>query len=282
MGQPQPHTVPALTADNAVTEEQLAHAVQKAEPAIRAILGPSLRDDCADVMQEAYISASSRLTHFDGTSLQAWVNTIARRRAYDHVNGSSRRKKHQDHFEVASMARAQNAVSLIEPDFSEAVEDRIDAEVKLTGVVDQVEAFIQNQATSYRALELITTFGDDVETAARAMVISEDALRACRREFVRCAIVVAKATQFRDQGLKATMGVLTECMPAEGDSGEWVVGFVTDVLASGGFANVDIERLMRRTELSYNTVRQYVKEAKWLMQIAATVLSGGTANKSGT
>lgn len=277
MSQHQPDSVKTLTVDNPVTKDQLAQAVQKAGAAIRSIIGPELRDDYADVMQETYISAASALSNFDGASLQAWVNTIARRRAYDHVNGSTRRKKHQDHFEVAAVARAKNAVSLVEQNFAEGVEDRIDAEVKLTGVIDQVEAFMQNQATSHRALELITTFGDDVETAARAMVISEDSLRACRREFVRCAIVVARATHLRDQGLKATMGVLTECMPTSGDSGEWVATFVQDVLASGGFGNVDTERLMKRTNLSYNTVRQYLKEAKWLMQIAATVLSENKA-----
>ncbi|WP_431711442.1 RNA polymerase sigma factor [Glutamicibacter uratoxydans] len=273
MSQPQPRTDPAPAKRNEVSEEQLAQAVQKSEPAIRSILGPALREDWADVLQETYISAAHALPRFDGASLQAWVNTIARRRAYDHISSASRRKKHQDHFEVASVGRTQSAVSLIAEDFSEHIDDRLDAAAQLAGVIDQVEAFIQNQATSHRALELITTFGDDVETAARAMVISEDALRACRREFVRCAIVVAKATGCRDQGLKPTMGVLIECMPAGGESGEWVAEFVQQVLASGGFGNVDLQRLMIRTGLSYNTVRQYLKEAKWLMQIAATVLS---------
>lgn len=164
-------------------------------------------------------------------------------------------------------------MSLVDWDFTEAIDHQDEVHSIVDSLISKVESFVQNQTTCARALELITTFDDEVEEAARAMTISENTLRACRREFVRCAVVVSRAIEARGRGERPTIRALHGCMPDEGDSGEWVSLFVGDVLRCGGFGQVDMEKLMQVTGKSYNTVRQYLAESHWLMRVAMTVMS---------
>ncbi|MGP5030710.1 RNA polymerase sigma factor [Glutamicibacter arilaitensis] len=261
-------------------EDTLARAVLQAKSAASSVLGPRFRDSLDDVLQETWISAKNSLKHFDGSALQAWVNTIAKRRAMDVIEKAGRLRKHQDKFELESTSRYKSSLSLVADDFADLVSDQQAAAEELGDLLEHVEAFIQNQATCSRALALITTYGDRVDVAAQAMTISKDALRSCRREFVRCAVVVSRALDARSRGLKPTMDVLIDCLPGAGDSGEWLAAFVTDVVACGGFANADLGQLMERTGKSYNTVRQYREEALWLVRIAMTVLTQDNEQES--
>lgn len=255
-------------------QETLARAVLQSKSAVSSVLGSTFRDGLDDVLQETWISAKKSLKNFDGAALQAWVNTIARRRAKDYIAKAGRLREHQDKFELESTSRYKSSLSLVAGDFSDLVCDQQAAAERIGSLLTHVESFIQNQATCARALALITTYGDQVDVAARAMTVSEDTLRSCRREFVRCAVVVSRAMEAKELGLKPEMAVLNDCLPRSGESGEWVAQFVSDVLACGGFANVDMAQLMGRTGKSYNTVRQYMQEALWLVRIAMTVLTG--------
>ena len=254
-------------------EETLARAVMQAKSAVSSVLGSNFRDMLDDVLQETWIATKKSLGGFNGESLQAWVNTIARRRALDAVQKAGRQRTHQDKFELESTSRYKSSLTLVAEDFAEMIVEQHAAAAEVGNLLEYVESFIQNQATCARALALITTYGDRVDMAAQAMTMSRDALRSCRREFVRCAVVVSKAMDARAQGLKPSMDVLIDCLPGEGDSGEWVASFVADVVACGGFSNPDIGQLMERTGKSHNTVRQYVKDAQWLLRIAVTVLT---------
>ncbi|MGO2069212.1 sigma factor [Glutamicibacter arilaitensis] len=266
-------TSSTLKATQLPDQETLARAVFQAKNAVSSVLGPTFRDGLDDVLQETWISAKKSLPNFDGAALQAWVNTIARRRAKDYIAKVGRLREHQDKFEHESTSRYKSSLSLVAEDFSEMVSDQQAAAGRIGTLLTYVESFIQNQATCSRALALITTYGDQVDVAARAMTVSEDTLRSCRREFVRCAVVVSRALEAKEQGLKPNMDVLIDCLPGSGESGEWVAEFVADVLACGGFAKVDMPQLMGRTGKSYNTVRQYLHDALWLLRIAVTVLT---------
>lgn len=256
--------------DQALMEVVFSRSIRAA---VTGVLGSRFRNDIDDVLQETFISAQKSLPNFDGQSLNAWIATIARRRAKDLVLKENRRMKQQGRFELEATSRVQSAVNLFEEDFSATIDSQQEATTLMGELIGYVESFVQNQAACSRALELITTYADDVSAAARAMTISEDALRACRRDFVRCAVVISRALDHRKQGSKPTLQTLVSCMPGEGESGEWVAPFVIDVLASGGFNNTDLQALMERTGMVHNTVRQYLKEAQWLMRVAFTVLT---------
>lgn len=269
---------------NVVTDEQLAVVVyaDNLRSLVASRLGQHPEDhDVDDVLQETFLSARKGLKNFDGRSLPAWITDIAKKRVIDHFRAVERQRNAQQHLELDSTSRVQNSVSMVAEDFTERIDDQFAAVAQLGDLIEHVELFLKNPVKCARALELITTFADHESEASRAMGVSQDALRSDRREFVRCAMVIVRARTLRDtlDGNMPTTRELAACMPGAGndrEAGEWVATFVDAVLACGGFQKPDLAHIGTKTGLSYNTVRQYMKEAQRLMQIAYTVVSDGS------
>lgn len=261
----------------ALDGEELAEAVARVRPVIVSQLGDmGSTADVDDVAQATWESAWSARHRFDPAqgSLHAWVVTIARRRAIDRVRAFQRDTMLQEQAEQLAEERVQSAVTLTAADHSEATVNAIEAQQRVGRVLGVVEQVMQNREATSRALALVLVFGDDVALAARGLGVSAEVLRQSRRELIRCCQVVTRAQEAADAGDPVTMRTLIGCLPADGESGDWVRQMALACAQAGGrFEAVTVAHVMEVTGFSRNTARQYLAETRHLLQVAVTVLS---------
>ncbi|MEO9246794.1 sigma factor [Citricoccus nitrophenolicus] len=257
--------------------EELAAAVARVRPVIVSQLGDmGTSADVEDVAQATWESAWSARHRFDPVqgSLHAWVVTIARRRAIDRVRSRQRDIVLQGQAEQLAEGRVQSAITLTAPDHSEATVNALAAQQRVGKVLGVVEQVMQNREATSRALALVLVFGDDVELAARGLGVSAEVLRQSRREMIRCCQVVTRAQQAAATGAPVTMRTLIECLPADGESGDWARQMALACAQAGGrFEAVTVGHVMDVTGFSRNTARQYLAETRHLLQVAMTVLT---------
>ena len=256
--------------------QALAEAVERTRGGVQTRLrGVGAVDDTDDVLQATWESAWKARESFDPErgSLQAWVSTIAARRAVDHVRQVSRARTGQEAVEAAAMAREQSAVTMLAPDHAEALAEALDAQAEVAQVMRVVEKVMESSEMVARALAVVLVFDDDVPAAAKAMGLSQDVLRQARREVIRCARVVRQAQAVGRTDQPVTMRTLIECLPGDGDAGDWTRQVAMScVMAGGRLEDVTVEHVMRATGFSHSTARQYLAEARHLLRVAATVI----------
>lgn len=265
---------------------ELAEMVRQIRPVVWSTLGsmatPGVVDD---VLQQTWESAWRVRDRFDpkrGT-LHAWVVTIARRRAIDHVRSLQRQQALQDRAEHLAISRVASSASLVAEDHSEATVDALHARQRVTKVLAVVEDVIASREATARALALILVFGGDVEVASRALGVSIDALREARRELVRCCQVVVKAQAVATSEVMVTKRVLIECLPDEGENGQWIRQTAMACVHAGGrLEDVTVGHVMQATGFSHSTARQYLAHTRHLLHVAATVIARGQASPTST
>ena len=260
-----------------VDGEVLAGVVQSIHPVIWSTLGARANPETvADVAQATWESAWRVRDRFDqdkGT-LHAWVVTIARRRAVDHLRSVERDRVLQNQAEQIATSRMASSASLVVEDHAGVTVDALEARQTLARVLSVVEEVISSREATARAMALVLVFGDDLQVASRALGVSKDALRESRRELMRCCQIVMKAQQAADQGRPATMRTLIECLPEEGETGNWIRQTAMVCAQAGGrMDEVTVGDVMKATGFSQSTARQYLAQVKHLLRVAATVLT---------
>lgn len=262
----------------AVSKDELLEQWKKSFAVARNVLAKAgMADDTHDVMQEVWISLEKSVGKFDPNlgELGGWVGRIAHHRAADHINASVRAGRLQGRVEM----NVENDFSVVVPDSAEDFADRENTHQVLRSVLDITQEAMDNKVAFERTMTLMVQFDEEVKRAASAMGVSEEALRASRRETMRTACVVGKALKLREQGAKATLRILLECLagPAGNDTGagSWMRHMAHAAARSGGFGQVTPVVLMEVTGWEYNTCRQYLNQTRDLLVIARTVLEYG-------
>lgn len=256
--------------------EELAAMVARVRPVIVSQLGDmGSSADVEDVSQATWESAWKARHRFDPTqgSLQAWVVTIARRRAIDRVRAGQRDTVLQGRAEGLAEGRVQSAVTLTAPDHAERTVEALESQQRVRKVLGVAEQLMQNREATSRALALVLVFGEDVALAARGLGVTVEVLRQSRRELVRCCQVVSRAQDTAAAGGPVTMRTLIGCLPADGESGDWARQMALACARAGGqMEAVTVGHVMEVTGFSHNTARQYLAETRHLLQVAMTVL----------
>ncbi|MGQ7788345.1 sigma-70 family RNA polymerase sigma factor [Nesterenkonia sp. K-15-9-6] len=262
-----------------VTDEELDQAVRSAAPVVWETLGKPTLEDVEDVLQETWESVWAEAERFDPErgSLATWVRTIAHRRAVDFVRVKVRQQAGQERLERAAMAREQSAVTIwADDDGYDAVLAAEEAVSQAGPLLRAAQRVIPNRETFQRAVEIIIGCDNDVGLASERLGISEDALRAARREFVMTCQVIAAAKAARLESKPVTVGVLLECV-AESDpteAGSWRREVAEAVAASGRpLGEITGDEVAELTEFSANTARQYWAKVKFWLQVAYTVMT---------
>lgn len=205
---------------------------------VRRILGGvGLAQDTDDVISETAISALKAAKTFNPAlgSVQGWVSTIARRRAYDHLRAAGSRGRLQGKLETAAHGRDAD-LSINDEDFTEDLVDQLVSDEYSRKVLTLTAALVSNPDSFQRVAKLWLTYQGDVGRAAAALGISEDALRDSRREVTRCAHVVKKALAVREAGQTPTVRTLFDCLPVKGsEDGAWATVLAKAVVRAGGF-----------------------------------------------
>ncbi|GAB3249140.1 sigma factor [Arthrobacter pigmenti] len=266
--------------DRVDVERRISEAVMDPRTAavVRRVLGGvGLGQDTDDVISETAISAIKAATSFDPSlgSVQAWVSTIARRRALDHLRAAGSRGRLQGRLEDAAHG-PDAALSITDEDFSGELIDQLAAAGHARAVLSLTASMVANPESFPRVAKLWMTYQGDVARASAALGISEDAMRDSRREVTRCAHVVDKALTARDSNTTATVRVLFDCLPTQGaEDGSWATVLAKAVVRAGGFHHTTAADMAAVSGYALNTCRQYLAESKWLLQVARTVISGG-------
>src|SRR5690348_4699899 len=109
-------------------ENDIATAVLdgRTRSAVAAILGSvGMVQDVDDVISDAAEAAVKSADTFDPDKghVLAWVITIAKRRAFDHLKGAGSRGRLQGQLEVVA-TRPDTALAITEKDFSQDIVDR--------------------------------------------------------------------------------------------------------------------------------------------------------------
>lgn len=269
------------TSKNLVTTEELLVQWQKSQPVVRNVLVKGgMLADLHDVMQEVWISLEKSIGKFDPElgELGGWVGRIAHHRAVDHINASVRSSRLQERVEL----NVEQGFAVIVADTAELVAERDYTRQLLKSVLDTTQEAMDNQTAFDRTMALLVSFDDEVRRAASAMGLSEEALRASKRETLRTAKVIGKALALRAEGAAITLRTLLACLPDESDendgshgSGSWVRHMTLAAARSGGFGQVTPTVLVEVTGWEHNTCRQYLNQTKDLLSIARTVLEYG-------
>lgn len=233
-----------------------------------------LAQDTEDVVADAAEAAVKSAASFDPAlgPVEAWVLTIAKRRAYDHRKRASAGARLQDRVEAAADL-PDTPLSVRTADFSDDTVDRLDGAAQSREVLQLTAAMVANPITFRRVAALWMTYQGETGKAAAALGITTAALRDSCREVRRCAHVVRKALAARNSGVPLTVGTLLDCLPAGSEEdGVWARALSVATVRAGGFGKVKATDLMAVTGYSLNTCRQYMVEALWLLQVARTVM----------
>jgi DNA-directed RNA polymerase specialized sigma24 family protein len=258
-------------------EYLIAEAVMSSRTrgAVRNILASvGLSQDTDDVVSDAAEAAVKSAGSFDPDfgPVEAWVLTIAKRRAYDHVKRAGSRSRLRGRIEGEAEG-SDGAFSVVAADFSDELVDRLMGARQAREVLGLTAKLVSNHLSFRRVAALWMKFNGDVARAAAAMGITVDAMRDSRREVTRCAQVVKKALAARSAGAPVTVGSLLNCLPTEGsEDGAWATALSMAVVRAGGFGKVTATDLVEVTGYSLNTCRQYMAEALHLLQVARAVL----------
>lgn len=261
----------------ALIDELIAEAVMSARTrgAVWRILSSAgAGQDTEDVVADAAEAAVKSAALYDPTlgPVEAWVVTIAKRRAYDHLKRIGAAGRLNVRLEVAADG-PDSALGVRVADFSDDVLERVDGAAQAREVLRLTGILVANPVAYRRVASLWMTYQGDTGRAAAAMGITPAALRDSCREVRRCAHVVRHAMAARGSGTPVTVGALLGCLPSEvGEDGVWARALSVATVRAGGFGKVTPSDLVAVTGYSLNTCRQYMGEALWLLQVARTVM----------
>lgn len=238
-----------------------------------------------DVVQEVYLAAATKFeTQFDSTvgALGAWVNGIAKNQVENVGRLHARRLKHET---SSTIDTEEGEVTF---DIEDPNQDAVDAEFiadweehEIAIVINELRACVPNKFAVDRVLALWKTYGNNIAVAAEAMRLTADQLYDSRREVKRIAGVIVKARARRlkcmDEDREPSFGDLFDCLPQEGDEGDWTRAFALATLVAGqqDLLPVRAEDMVGATGRSYNTCRQYLKDVSHMIKVANTILKRG-------
>jgi RNA polymerase sigma factor (sigma-70 family) len=262
-----------------VTDHELMEVVRASAGVIRSMLAPTgLVSDVEDVLQETWISVSKARHTYDPSQgeIRSWVNTIARRRATDHLRKLTRHQAVQNAVEFTAQRPSLGPFNVVEASFADAVDGRLDGMGRIGRVLRMTREAMGGSAAFDRTMRLILFEDEDVAATARKLGVSEAAVRDSRRETIRVAHVVDRSLQKRQSTQRPTMRDLLECLPQETDGqGSWAQTMGRAIARAGSFQAVNVATIQQITGWSYNTARQYMTETSWLMSLARTVIVAG-------
>lgn len=267
------------TTNAAVPTQTLVEHWQKARPIVHNVLAKAGKtDEVDDVMQDLWVSLEHSIANYDPElgALGAWIGRIAHHRAVDHLTTSLRAHRLQDRIEhhvdhQFAVTAADAAHEVVEREYQRQV---------LSEVLSMTRETMDNLTAFERTMTLILKYDEKVKAAASSMGISDEALRASRRDTLRTAAVVRKALEAHRAGQEPTLRVLLGCLPDEQDeavtgSGLWMKHMAHAAARSGGFANVTPTVLTEVTGWEYNTCRQYLNQTRDLLSVARTIVVYG-------
>lgn len=260
-----------------VDDKLIAEAVMsdRTRGAVWRILSSAGRgQDVDDVISDAAEAAVKSAALYDPAlgPVEAWVVTIAKRRAFDHLKRAGAAGRLHVRLEAAAEG-PDAAFGVRVADFSDEVLDRFDGAASAREVLRLTGNLVANPVSYRRVASLWMSYHGDTGKAAAAMGISASALRDSCREVRRCAHVVRKALAAQRGGAPVTVGTLLDCLPAvDGEDGVWARALSVATVRAGGFGKVTATDLVAVTGYSLNTCRQYMVEALWLLQVARTVM----------
>lgn len=265
-----------------VSGDEIAVAI--ADPsviaAVRAVLGPAGRgDDVEDVLSSAAERALREMGKFDperGT-VRVWVKVIAHSRAKDHLARLSRERRLQTAVEQDAQSASTSVYSPSYADPTEEAVDRLTGQQHARMVAHLVPRFCSNPLSWSRVQALLQECDGDVRRAAWLLGIGEDAVKDSRREVSRIAIVIDRALRSQRTGAPVSMDVLLGCLPTATEDDRHWSRIITQAVCEvpGGFDQVTVAYLVRRTSFSENTARQYLAETRRLLRVAYTVMQSG-------
>lgn len=269
-----------------VNDHELMEAVKASAGVIRSVLAPrGIGADVEDVVQETWISVSKARHTYDPSQgeIRSWVNTIARRRATDHLRKLSRQHAVQEAVEFTVRGTSPGPYDVVEASFADSVDGRLDLMGRFGRVLRMTRQAMGDSAAFDRTMLLLLFEDGDVPTTARKLGVSEAAIRDSRRETIRVAQVVDRALSKREDIEHPTLRDLLECLPQETDGqGSWAQTMGRAIAQTGSFSKVNIATIQKITGWSYNTARQYMAETSWLMSLARTVIVAGEVSVGAT
>lgn len=250
--------------------------MDEVRPVIRAVMaGAGMATEADDVAQETVLSAVTGIERWSPASgpLVAWVTTIGKRRAIDHIRKT---KRGASMIGVAGQGYDENDMQVVDPAVAgheEEITERADVWDQVRSVLTEVRAVLRNDRTMHRALTLLVECDGQVGMAARRLGVAEPVVREARRETVQLAVVVQRARKLHDEGAPVTLGALVSCLPEE--VGAWTRVIALEAAHAGGFGKVAPEQIASATGWSYSTARQRLARTSRVLSIARTIAEQG-------
>lgn len=265
--------------------DEIAEAAEQMRPMIyRRLLDRNLTGHTDDVVQDTYLAAANKFsTQFDPTrgTIERWVNGIAKNQIENVGRRHAWRVKHE----------SSSTINTDAGEFTFDIEDRRqdmdereneeDAALEAEKLLFELRECVFNEWAVERTVRLIMDFDSNVAAAAEGLGLTADQLRDSKRDVQRTALVIRAAMARRevclDEDRRPLGADVFDCLPAEGEEGSWTRAFgIAWMLADQqGVLPVRAEDMVAATGLSFNTCRQYVKDAHRLLAVANTVLKRG-------
>ena len=266
-----------LIPDTEATWTAVIGVMREVTPVIRGTLARAgMAGDVDDVAQETVLSAVTGIQKWDaaGGPLVAWVTTIGKRRAIDHI-----RRQTTHGASVVTVAghggdEETPSVDVVAESHEDGVIERADAWEQIRSVLGEVRLVLRNDRTVHRALTLLIECDGNVQLAARTLGVAEPVMREARRETIRMAIVVRNAIALHETGGPVTLRHLLDCLPAE--IGAWTRVIAVEAAKAGGFDAVKPEVMAVATGWSASTARQRLNDTAWLLSIARSFAEEGS------
>jgi DNA-directed RNA polymerase specialized sigma24 family protein len=265
--------------------DQIGDLAESMRPMIfKGLSDRKLSGHTNDVVQEVYLAAATKFeTQYDPTRapLGAWINGIAQNQIATVGRRHAWRVKHETSSTIQTEAgdytfdvedRRQNI---------DEREDEADAIASTEKLLSNLRVLVLNERAVERTVVLALNFAGNISEASTYLGLTPDQLRDSKRDVNRTALVIRAAMARRemclDEDRKVTGADIFDCLPAEGEEGSWTRAFGIALLRASQLdaGNVRAEDMVAATGYSFNTCRQYVKDAYRLLAVANTILISG-------
>lgn len=254
---------PVAADEGLVWDEEVLAAWESVRPWIATILAQfHLLADLDDVHQEAFLRLCERRHKYDSSrgTIGAWVWIIAKSTVFDHLSHRC------DMAEELMSAVPENSVSAPVGD------------VEYAAAVLQLLKAAAETTDYFRAVEIALWFDGNAVKAAETWGISAQAAQDSRARVHRIGRVIARALleyEWRQvHGIiePASVATLVACLPSDAGS----LSYLEALAEVGSVEELSINRLVKFTGLSRNSVKKHAARTKKLLSIARSVVETGT------
>ena len=254
---------PVAADEGLVWDEEVLAAWESVRPWIATILAQfHLLADLDDVHQEAFLRLCERRHKYDSSrgTIGAWVWIIAKSTVFDHLSHRC------DMAEELMSAVPENSVSAPVGD------------VESAAAVLQLLKAAAETTDYFRAVEIALWFDGNAVKAAETWGISAQAAQDSRARVHRIGRVIARALleyEWRQvHGIiePASVATLVACLPSDAGS----LSYLEALAEVESVEELSINRLVKFTGLSRNSVKKHAARTKKLLSIARSVVETGT------